>query len=242
MKKRVVLMCVGLLALSFAACGKDGSQESGGQSAGQTQDSGTQSDGAGTGSDSDQGGADQDGSQDEGQGGADQDGSQGSATDGGDGSGVNYEEGWSQEMEGLKSAVTGQLGDDYWPDMPLMPDMLEMSFGITSDMYDDYMAEMPMISANVDTLLIVRAKDDKVEAVREALEAYRDVQINDAIQYPMNVGKVQASRVETIGNYVMFVQLGADTTEASEEGDEAVIKRCQEVNDAVIETIRGLVE
>lgn len=237
MKKRVVLMCVGLLALSFAACGKDGSQESGGQSAGQTQDSGTQSDGAGTGSDSDQGGADQDGSQDEGQGGG-----QGSATDGGDGSGVNYEEGWSQEMEGLKSAVTGQLGDDYWPDMPLMPDMLEMSFGITSDMYDDYMAEMPMISANVDTLLIVRAKDDKVEAVREALEAYRDVQINDAIQYPMNVGKVQASRVETIGNYVMFVQLGADTTEASEEGDEAVIKRCQEVNDAVIETIRGLVE
>lgn len=235
MKKRVVLMCVGLLALSLAACGKDGSQESGGQSAEQTQDTAVQDSEETDGADS---GAEEDGAQ----GSADQDGTQDSGAAGGDDSGINYEEGWSQEMEGLKSAVVGQLGDDYWPDMPLMPDMLEMSFGITSDMYDDYMAEMPMISANVDTLLIVRAKDDKVETVREALEAYRDVQINDAMQYPMNVGKVQASRIETIGNYVIFAQLGADTQEASEEGDEAVIAKCQEVNDSVIETIRGLLE
>ena len=235
MKKRVVLMCVGLVALSLAACGGDGSQESGGESTGQTQESGAQGDEAQTGSDS---GAEEDSTQ----GSPDQDGAQDSGTAGGDDSGINYEEGWSQEMEGLKSAVVGQLGDDYWPNMPLLPDMLEMSFGITSDMYDDYMAEMPMISANVDTLLIVRAKDDKVETVREALEAYRDVQINDAMQYPMNVGKVQASRIETIGNYVIFAQLGADTQEASEEGDEAVIAKCQEVNDSVIETIRGLLE
>lgn len=235
MKKRVVLMCVGLVALSLAACGGDGSQESGGESTGQTQESGAQGDEAQIGSDS---GAEEDSTQ----GSPDQDGAQDSGTAGGDDSGINYEEGWSQEMEGLKSAVVGQLGDDYWPNMPLLPDMLEMSFGITSDMYDDYMAEMPMISANVDTLLIVRAKDDKVETVREALEAYRDVQINDAMQYPMNVGKVQASRIETIGNYVIFAQLGADTQEASEEGDEAVIAKCQEVNDSVIETIRGLLE
>lgn len=235
MKKRVVLMCVGLVALSLAACGGDGSQESGGESTGQTQESGAQGDEAQIGSDS---GAEEDSTQ----GSPDQDGAQDSGTAGGDDSGINYEEGWSQEMEGLKSAVVGQLGDDYWPNMPLLPDMLEMSFGITSDMYDDYMAEMPMISANVDTLLIVRAKEDKVETVREALEAYRDVQINDAMQYPMNVGKVQASRIETIGNYVIFAQLGADTQEASEEGDEAVIAKCQEVNDSVIETIRGLLE
>lgn len=235
MKKRVVLMCVGLLALSLAACGKDGSQESSGQSTEQTQDSGASDGESETGSDT---GAGEDGAQDNGE----QDSAQDTGTAGGDASGTGYEEGWSQEMEGLKAAVVEQLGEDYWPDMPLMPDMLEMSFGITSDMYDDYMAEMPMISANVDTLLIVRAKDDKVETVREALEAYRDRQINDTLQYPMNIGKVQASRIETIGNYVIFAQLGADTTETSEEGDEAVIVKCQEVNDSVINTIRGLLE
>ena len=51
MKKRVVLMCVGLLALSLAACGKDGSQESSGQSTEQTQDSGASDSESETGSD-----------------------------------------------------------------------------------------------------------------------------------------------------------------------------------------------
>ena len=138
-----------------------------------------------------------------------------------------------------KDAAVEALDGDYWPDTALLPDMLEMTFGISSDMYEDYMAEVPMISENVDTLLIVRAKDDKVEAVRDALEAYRDAQINNTMQYPMNVGKVQASRIETVGNYVMFVQLGGDTMQAAEEGDEAVVAMCQEINDKAVEAIRG---
>lgn len=148
-------------------------------------------------------------------------------------------EGWSQEMEDLKAAAVEAADGGYWPDMALEPDMLEMSFGITSDMYEDYMAEMPMMSAHVDTLLIIRAKDDKVEAVQGALEAYRNAKIEDTMQYPMNLGKIQASRIETIGNYVMFVQLGGDTTQVEEEGEEAVVSRCQDQNDKVIEAIRA---
>lgn len=148
-------------------------------------------------------------------------------------------EGWSQEMEDLKAAAVEAADGGYWPDMALEPDMLEMSFGITSDMYEDYMAEMPMMSAHVDTLLIIRAKDDKVEAVQGALETYRNAKIEDTMQYPMNLGKIQASRIETIGNYVMFVQLGGDTTQVEEEGEEAVVSRCQEQNDKVIEAIRA---
>ncbi len=149
-------------------------------------------------------------------------------------------EGWSQEMEDLKAAAVEAAEEGgYWPDMALEPDMLEMSFGISADMYEDYMAEMPMMSAHVDTLLIIRAKDDKVEAVREALEAYREAKVSDTMQYPMNLGKIQASRVETIGSYVMFVQLGGDTTQAEEEGEEAVVALCQERNDKVIEAVRA---
>lgn len=149
-------------------------------------------------------------------------------------------EGWSQEMEDLKAAAVEAAEEGgYWPDMALEPDMLEMSFGISADMYEDYMAEMPMMSAHVDTLVIIRAKDDKVEAVREALEAYREAKVNDTMQYPMNLGKIQASRVETIGSYVMFVQLGGDTTQAEEKGEEAVVALCQERNDKVIEAVRA---
>lgn len=219
MKKVIVYLCAGILALGLAACGREGDS---GESAPDTEQSLEQSGEAET--------VPEEQPEDT--------GTQPGGTDGA----ADHEEGWSQEMEGLKAAVVEELGESYWPNMALLPDMLEMTFGLTADLYEDYMAEMPMISANVDTLLIVRAKDDKVEAVRSALEAYRDVQINDAIQYPMNVGKVQASRIETIGNYVLFVQLGADTQEAAEEGDEAVISMCQAVNDSVIEIIRARLE
>lgn len=222
-KKTMVTLCAALLAVCLVACGKS-SEDGGSGDAGQnsTEETSIESEPVenipDTSLDNE------------------------AVQPGGDAGAGNYEEGWSQEMAKLKSAVVDALNGEYWPDMAMMPDMLEMTFGITSDMYDDYMAEMPMISANVDTLLIVQAKDDKVEAVGQALEAYRDAQINDTLQYPMNIGKVQASRIETIGNYVIFVQLGGDTQQAAENGDEAVVAMCQEINDAAIEAIRGQLE
>lgn len=150
---------------------------------------------------------------------------------------IDVSNGWSAEMEQLKTAIVDALGENYWPATQITPEILEGSFGITPDMYEDYLGEMPMISTNVDTLLIIRAKNDKVEAVEAALNAYRDNLVNDTLQYPMNVGKIQASRIERIGNYVCFVQLGADTVAAMENGEDAVITHCQEQNELVIEII-----
>nr|WP_296439839.1 DUF4358 domain-containing protein [uncultured Acetatifactor sp.] len=232
-KKTIALLCAALLAVSATACGgngKDGSsdaesstgQESGGESSEESVPSesmGTPSESVETSSESAETPSD----------GA---GAEGDGTDG-------IEEGWSQEMEQLKAAAVEAAEGGYWPDMALQPDMLEMSFGITADMYDDYMAEMPMMSAHVDTLLIVKAKEDKLETVQEIVEDYREAKVNDTMQYPMNLGKIQASQVETIGNYVVFVMLGGDTTDVEEQGDEAVVKTCQERNGKVIEAIRG---
>lgn len=164
------------------------------------------------------------------------------AEDGSADAGMDVTAGWSEEMETIKAAVVEAVGENYFPNMPLDPEMLEMMFGISSDMYDDYMAEMPMISTNVDTLLIIKAKDDKVEAVEKALNDYREAKVSDTMQYPMNVGKIQASRVELIGNYVCFVQLGGDTMTAAESGDEAVIAQCTKANELVIEVINQNVE
>lgn len=140
-------------------------------------------------------------------------------------------------MAGLKGAVVEALGDNYWPNMPLDAEMLEAVYGVSPDMYDDFMAEMPMISAQVDALVVIKAKEDKVTAVEDALKAYRDVQINDALQYPMNVSKVQASSVEKIDNYVVFVQLGADTMSAMDVSEEAAIVQCQEANKLAVDAI-----
>jgi hypothetical protein len=146
---------------------------------------------------------------------------------------------WSEDMQQLKDKITEALGDEYWPDMSLTPQMLEGVFGIGSDLYDDYLAEMPMMNVKVDTLLIIKAKNDKVEEVENILEDYREKLVNDSMQYPTNLGKVQASRIERIGNYVCFVQLGGSAVDLVEQGDEAVIAECLEQNELVLEVIRN---
>lgn len=147
--------------------------------------------------------------------------------------------GWSSEMQQIKDAVVEALGDNYWPDMAMPPEMLEGNFGISSDMYDDYLAESPMISANIDTLLIIKAKDDKVEDVENALNDYREVLVNDTMQYPMNLGKIQASRIERFGNYVCFVQLGADAVVMDDKSEDDVINECREINELVLAVIKN---
>lgn len=141
-------------------------------------------------------------------------------------------------MEDLKATVVEVLGENYWPNMTIEEDMLGEMLGINADVYEEYFAEMPMISTNVDTLIIVKAKEGQVEAVEEALNAYREKLVNDTMQYPMNLGKIQASRIETFGNYVCFVQLGADVSDAMDQGEDAVISQCQEENEKALDAIR----
>lgn len=148
----------------------------------------------------------------------------------------------AETLQSAKEAVINALGDNYWPDSEIPEEMLNDTFGVSADLYDGYLGESPMISVNVDTLLIIHAKDGKVEEVENALNAYRDQMVNDTMQYPMNLGKIQASRIERVGDYVCFVQLGADTSAAEEQGEEAVITYCQEQNELALEAVRQTLE
>ena len=146
----------------------------------------------------------------------------------------------SEEMTGIRQAVVDAIGENYFPQMQIPAEFLE-GFGLTADMYDEFFGEMPMISTNVDTLIVIKAKEGQAEAVEGVLTAYRENLVNDTMQYPMNVGKIQASEVKTIGNFVCFVQLGGDVMAALEKGDEEVIKHCQAQNALAIEALEGAI-
>lgn len=230
MKKMLVYVCVGMMVLGLAACSKaNGDGESTVQdSTGQSSVSGTDGSQEGT-----------DGSTES----TDESTPEGDNLEGSTGNtvnGHNYEEGWTEEMETVKTAVVDALGEGYWPDTAMLPDVLEMWVGITPDLYEDYLAESPMISTNVDTLIVIKAKEDTVEKVMELMLAYRESKVNDTMQYPMNIGKIQASRVERIGNYVCFVQLGGDTS--ADNSEEESITKCQEANELAIEVISKKLE
>lgn len=134
----------------------------------------------------------------------------------------------------LLEEVAEELEEDYWPDMDIPADMLEETYGIRQELYEEAAAQMPMISANVDTLIIIKANSESVKEVEDALLAYQKYAREDAMQYPANIGKIQASQVKSFGRYVCFVQLGGDTShlerDAARDGDAAVMKHCEQIN------------
>lgn len=137
----------------------------------------------------------------------------------------------------IHQAVKDAYGDEYYPNMPVEDEMFEDTFGVSLDDVDDYVAEMPMISVNVDTFVAIKAKSGKADAVEEALNAYRDKLVNDTMQYPSNLPKIQGSKVYKQGDYVFFIMLGEIPMEVLDESDEAAIKAAEENNQKAIAAI-----
>lgn len=126
----------------------------------------------------------------------------------------------------IEAAVAQALGENYLPDMAV--ETLE-GLGITEDMYDEFIYKTPMISGNVDTLIVVKAKEGRVADVETKLNEFRDYNINDVLQYPMNLTKVQCAQVTSVGNYAIFVQLGAAL--GSDASDAAIAASEKELTD-----------
>ncbi len=137
----------------------------------------------------------------------------------------------------LRESVKEELGENYWPEVSLSEEELKAKTGITQDMYIEFLAEEPSLQANIDTMIIVHAKEDYVGTVEQALEEYRSRLIEENKQYPQNYGKASASRMETIENYICFVQLGADTTVVANKGEKEILAYCQEENERAIDVL-----
>lgn len=134
----------------------------------------------------------------------------------------------------LKEEVKGLLMDKYWPDATISEREMAEQIGITKDMYVEYLAEKQVLDAHIDTLIIVHAKEEYIGAVEQALEKYRTKIIAENENHPQNLGKAMASRMETIEDYICFVQLGGDTTIVADQGQEAIVQYCLEENERAI--------
>lgn len=134
----------------------------------------------------------------------------------------------------LKDSVKELMGDNYWPEVGLTKEELEQKTGITENMYVDFLAEKQVLDSHIDTMIIIHAKEAHVGEVEQALEQYRADIIEQNRNYPQNLCKAQASRMETIEDYVCFVQLGADTTIVADKGEDEIIAYCQEENERAL--------
>lgn len=140
-------------------------------------------------------------------------------------------------MDDLKDAVVNILGENYWPDTLLNSEELAERTGISENMYEDYMAEYQHTQAGIDMMILVKAKEGEVENIERFLNEYRELLLKIYEQQPLNKAKVFASRIETIDNYVCYIQLGADISPLEKQGNDEMIAHCQQENERALDIL-----
>ncbi|MBO5199233.1 MAG: DUF4358 domain-containing protein [Lachnospiraceae bacterium] len=145
-------------------------------------------------------------------------------------------------VEDLAAAIKEAYGDMYLPSMQVDAEMAKEMYGVDTTWHEEFFGEIPMMSAHVDMLLIFKAADGHVEDIEEALANYRDVQINDSMQYPSNMPKLQASVVKTYDDYVFFIMLGGYPDDQQTDDEELALQYAEENNQIAIDTIENLLK
>ncbi len=122
-------------------------------------------------------------------------------------------------LEDLVNKIKEEMGESYYPNREMEMEEIEEIIGLSKDDIEEFIAEGPMMSVSVDTLMAFKAKEGKGSTIQEGLDTYRDSLVNDSLQYPMNLAKIEASKVVAHGDYVFFIMVGEmdDRDEASDE-------------------------
>ncbi|MGJ0847062.1 DUF4358 domain-containing protein [Tissierella praeacuta] len=123
------------------------------------------------------------------------------------------------DLKEVHVAVKEALGEDYYPDRELTTEEIMNFTGIKAEDMETFIAESPMINVSVDTFIAIKAKEGKGDIIEEGLEKYRKYLIQDSFQYPMNIAKVNSSKIVRHGDYLFFLMLGKydDREEATDE-------------------------
>ena len=153
--------------------------------------------------------------------------------------GNNVEQSQTENAENYDISVTAILdkvkaafGEDYLPNMPIEEEMVKETFKLDLGLVEEYVAEMPMNSFHPDKVLIVKAKEGKIDEVVAQLEATKTEMIENGTFYPANLEKVQSIKVVSKGNYAAFFMVGSSNN-MSEDPEERLKFAEDEVQKAV---------
>lgn len=122
-------------------------------------------------------------------------------------------------VDDILNAIKTAYGENYLPNMEIDAQTLETEFGLTSDMYESVKAELPMIGTHADRVVIVKAAEGKADDVEAAFNTARENKVNDTLQYPMNLPKINATKIVRNGDFICFLMVGAinENMDATEE-------------------------
>ncbi|MDO5519209.1 MAG: DUF4358 domain-containing protein [bacterium] len=142
-------------------------------------------------------------------------------------------------VEDIVKDVETAYGDDFVATNVLDHQTIKELMGIDPDWCEELYASNSMIGMQKDTFIAAKAKPKDLDKVKNAVTAYRDAMVADTMQYPMNIEKIQASRVDVYGNYVFFTLLGFIPSEVEEQGEDKILAAYQEQNQKAIDVIES---
>lgn len=138
----------------------------------------------------------------------------------------------------IHEAIKAELGEDYYPNRDMeITEVMDIT-GLTEDQIEEFIAQAPMISVGVDTFIAIKATEGNSEAVYEGLEKYRTYLVEDSLQYPMNLPKVNAAKVLQYDDYVFFVMLG----KRDEAMEDAASEEAREFAEAEVARVEQVIE
>lgn len=139
----------------------------------------------------------------------------------------------------ITKAVKKAYGDSYLPSQKIDKTTLAEVYGIKKNMYDDVFAEGPMLSFQIDTFIVVKAKSGKAKTVKNALEKYKKSLISQSVQYPMNAAKLPAIQIYQFDNYVFFSMLVTPPDDKAET-ESQILAAAKKQNQIAYNTVKKL--
>lgn len=154
-----------------------------------------------------------------------------------DGNSASQEQMQEPELSDIVQAVKDAYGENYLPSMEITEEMMSDIYGVNMDNVEEFVAEGPMVSAHVDTFIAVKAKEGKGADVEKDLQTYLDYVVENSMNYPMNVAKVQSAKVVRHGDYVFYVMLGGYNDANPDATEEENVKFAQDQIQLGLDTI-----
>lgn len=112
-------------------------------------------------------------------------------------------------LQEVHQQIKEAYGENYLPSMPYDSQILETIYGVKPEWVEEFVAEGPAMSGHVDTFIGIKATEGNADNVKKALEKYKQDNIENGFNYPMNLAKVEQAQVYQIDDYVFYLLLGA---------------------------------
>lgn len=110
----------------------------------------------------------------------------------------------------IRMAIAKTYVDKYLPNVQIQENAsyLHDTLKLDESWYDEALVEIQEDDSSVDKLIVLHATEGQTENIKTALEAYKQVLIEDFAQNAQNLPRVQSALVFTVGDYVFFANLG----------------------------------